>query len=81
MEDTGVNYFALTESNLNSNKLCLDSKLIEGFKNVIPNGHFRLTNSPNYSKQSFYQPGGVACGFDASFKMRYLREGTDTFER
>ena len=81
LADSGVNYFAFTESNINANKLGLHSKLIDGFKTVIPNGHFKLTNSPKYPKRSIYQPGGVACGFDASMKMRYLREGIDTFGR
>ena len=46
-----------------------------------PNGHFKLTNSPQYPKRSIYQPGGVACGFDASMKMRFLREGIGSFRR
>ena len=81
MADSGVNYFAFTESNLNVNKPGLPSKLIDGFKNIIPNGHFRINNSPSYPKKSMYQPGGIANGFDASLKMCYLREGVDKFGR
>ena len=81
MADAGVNFFAFTEINLNTNKPGLQNKIIESFNQIIPNGHFRLNNSPGYPKRSMYQPGGVASGFDSSMKMRYLREGCDPFGR
>ena len=81
MADSGTNFFAFTETKINSNKPGVNSKIVDGFKQIIPNGHFRLANSPDYPRRSMYQPGGIASGFDASLKMRYLREGFDKYGR
>ena len=81
MADAGVNYFAFTETNLNTNKPGTNNKIVDAFNKIIPNGQFCLHNSPGYPKRSMYQPGGVAAGFDASMKMRYLKEGKDPFGR
>lgn len=42
---------------------------------------FAFTTHPATQKKSMYQPGGVASGFDANLKMRYLREGVDSLGR
>ena len=81
MADSGTNFFAFTETKINSNKPGVNSKIVDGLKQIIPNGHFRLANSPDYPRRSMYQPGGIASGFDASLKMRYLREGFDKYGR
>lgn len=44
MADAGVNVFAFTETNLNTNSPGLSNKIVESFKHVIPNGYFRLNN-------------------------------------
>ena len=81
MADAGINYFAFTETCINSNKKGFHGKLLESFRQIIPTGGFLLHNSPDYPTQSNYQPGGVAVGFDGQMRMRFLREGRDSLGR
>ena len=75
--DHGVNYISFTETCVNSSKLGYHTKLVDAYNGVIPTGSIRFTNTPNYLPTSFYQPGGVAAGFDAVLSTRLLREGSD----
>lgn len=47
----------------------------------MPNDRLKVINFPSYPKRSMYQPGGIACAFDATIQMRFLREGLDNFGR
>ena len=81
MADAGVNYFGFSESCININKYGYANKICEAFKQVIPSGGFSINNTSDYPRNSTYQPGGVAAGFDSMLRMRCLGEGKDKLGR
>lgn len=79
--DQGVNYFAMSETCVNTNKQGYTQQIQEAFSQVLPNGHINIQNFPKFPSQSHYQPGGVAAGFDSMLRSNYIREGRDKYGR
>ena len=81
MADEGINYFSFSETCVNTSKFGFSSKISDAFKQVIPSGGFSLNNTSEYPRHTNYQPGGVAAGFDAMLRMKFLCEGRDDMGR
>ena len=65
------------ETCININKPGYSQQIKNAFSQLLPNGQLKIANTPNYPTTSYYQPGGIAGGFDGSLRTRYLREGAD----
>ena len=81
MADQGVNYYAMTEVCVNTNKQGYNQQIKEAFTQVLTNGHISVHNSPKYPSDSHYQPGGVAAGFDNILRNNFIKEGRDKYGR
>ena len=79
--DNGVNYMSFSETCINHSKPGYPSRIVEAYKQIIPTGHISLNNTPSYPQSSCYQPGGVAAGYDALLRTRFLKEGKDYMGR
>ena len=76
-----VHFMAFPEINAN----CLNKDLVNGYKDafssIVSDGVFLSTNSPVFTKDHKYQPGGVASGFFGRLVTRYINQGRDKYGR
>ena len=79
--DNGVNYVSISETCFNHSKPGYTTRLVDAHQQVIPTGSIGFLNTPSYPTTSNYQPGGVASGYDAVLRTRFLKEGKDVMNR
>ena len=76
-----MNYMTFTETCVNTSKPGYITLIKQAYAQIVTNGQMNITNTPDFHKNTNYQPGGVASGFDGTLRGIYLRSGRDKMGR
>ena len=55
-----------TETCVNTSKPGYSTLIKQAYAQIVTNGQMNITNTPDFHKNTNYQPGGVASGFDGT---------------
>ena len=75
--EQNIHYISLSETNVNCSHVFSKYQIEHSFKQLTEHGRIDITNTPGFSTNSRYQPGGVAAGFHGRICNRYSKQHRD----
>ena len=71
--DKHIHYLAFTETRINPSHTQTIYELEHGYMHLVSHGRLDITNTPEFTPTSAYQPGGVAAAFQDRIMNRLIK--------